>query len=86
VRAVAQTSFEDGVGGLLIDGTLVEAPYVIDAIGVANALASAIRFPLGPLKQLEGDGPRVVEVLELASLDIDAVRRLVQPEFATPDP
>ena len=86
VRVVAQTSFEDGVGGLLIDGTLVEAPYVIDAIGVANALASAIRFPLGPLKQIEGDGARVVEVVELASLDIDAVRRLVQPEFATPDP
>ncbi len=85
VRVVAQTSFEDGVGGLLIDGTLVESPYVIDAIGVSNALASAIRFPLGPLKQIEGDGA-TVEVAELASLDIDAIRRLVQPEFATPDP
>ena len=85
VRVVAQTSFEDGVGGLLIDGTLVESPYVVDAIGVSNALVSAMTFPLGPLKQIEGDGGSV-EVVELASLDIDAVRRLVQPEFATPDP
>jgi uncharacterized protein YlxW (UPF0749 family) len=85
VRAVAQTSFEDGVGGLVIDGTLVESPYVIDVIGVANTLASAMRLPVGPLKQLRDDGA-VVEVTELASLDIDAVRRLVQPEFATPDP
>lgn len=85
VRVVAQTSFEDGVGGLLVDGTLLESPYVVDAIGVSNALASAIRFPLGPLKQLQGDGA-VVEVIELVSLNIDAIRRLVQPEFATPDP
>lgn len=85
VRVVAQTSFEDGVGGLLVDGTLVESPYVLDAIGVPSTLASAIRFPLGPLKQLEADGA-TVDVAELASLDIDAVRRLVQPEFATPDP
>ncbi|CAN5364316.1 DUF881 domain-containing protein [soil metagenome] len=85
VRVVAQTSFEDGVGGLLVDGTLLESPYVIDAIGVSNTLASAIRFPLGPLKQLQGDGA-VVDTVELTSLDIDAIRRLVQPEFATPDP
>lgn len=85
VRVVAQTSFEDGVGGLLVDGTLVEAPYVLDAIGVPSTLASSIRFPLGPLQQLEDDGA-TVEVVELASLDIDAIRRLVQPEFATPDP
>ena len=62
------------------------ARWKISCIGVANALAGAIRFPLGPLKQIEGDGARVVEVVELASLDIAAVRRLVQPEFATPDP
>jgi len=85
VRVVAQTSFEDGVGGLLVDGTLVESPYVVDAIGVASTLAGAIRFPLGPLQVLEDDGARV-EVEELATLDIDAIRRLVQPEFATPDP
>lgn len=86
VRVVAQTSFEDGVGGLLIDGTLVESPFVVDAIGVSNALASAIRFPLGPLKQIQGDGATVQDLVELASLDIDAVRRVAQPEFATPDP
>jgi uncharacterized protein YlxW (UPF0749 family) len=85
IRVVAQTSFEDGVGGLLVDGVLLESPYVVDAIGVSTTLAGAIRFPLGPLKQLQGDGA-VVEVEELASLDIDAIRRLVQPEFATPDP
>jgi uncharacterized protein YlxW (UPF0749 family) len=85
VRVVAQTSFEDGVGGLLVDGVLVESPYVVDAIGVANTLASVFSFPLGPGQRLENDGARV-EIEELSSLDIDTVRRLVQPEFATPDP
>ncbi len=87
VRIVAQSSIDqpaDGVG-LLIDGTVVQSPYVIDAIGLSSTLAGAINFFFGPRASLEEDGA-VVEVVELASLDIEAVRKPVQPQVAQPAP
>ena len=83
VRVVAQTPFEQGEGGLLVDGTLVEPPYVIDVIGVPDTLSAAVEFGLGPRQQLEDDGAEI-EVEELASLDIESVREPVEPEFAQP--
>ncbi len=85
VRLIAQSSFEQGVGGIVIDGTLVEPPYVVDAIGDSSVLAGAIAFALGPRQQIRLDGGDVA-VEELTSIDIDAVRQPVQPEFAQPDP
>ncbi|MDF1602546.1 DUF881 domain-containing protein [Nocardioides sp. YIM 152315] len=84
VRAVAQTSFEDAVGGIEIDGTLVSSPYVIDVIGEPGTLHGAIDFPKGPRDQLEDEGA-TVEVEELASLDITAVVEPRRPEYAEPD-
>lgn len=85
VRVVAQSSFESAEGGLLIDGELVESPYVVDAIGTPSALSGAIDFFLGPRDELERIGASV-EVDELPSLDIDTVREPVEPEFAEPAP
>ena len=85
VRLVAQSSFEPGVGGIVIDGTLVEPPYVIDAIGDANTLAGAMVFALGPARQVRLDGGELTAE-ELASIDIDTTRRRVDPEFSEPDP
>ena len=85
VRVVAQTSFEEGIGGLEIDGELIESPYVVDVIGLSGTLAGAINFPLGPRAELETDGA-TVEVVELASLNIDTVRKPAAPEFAQPAP
>ncbi len=83
VRVVAQTPFEQGDGGLLVDGTLVTAPYVVDVIGVPDTLAGAVEFGLGPRQQLEEDGAEI-EVEKLASLDIESVRELDEPEFSQP--
>ena len=85
VRLVAQSSFEQATGGLLVDGTLVEPPYVVDAIGDANTLAGAMVFSLGPARQVRVDGGEL-SVDELESLDINTTRQPVQPEFAQPDP
>jgi uncharacterized protein YlxW (UPF0749 family) len=84
VRIVAQTSFEDAPGGFLVDGELMSPPYVIDVIGEPNVLEQAIVFTLGPKAQIERDGG-TLEVDALASLDIETVRRPVQPEYAEPD-
>jgi len=84
VRVVAQTSFEQIDTGLLVDGTPVEPPYVVDVIGVSETLAAAVEFPLGPRQQLEDDGAEIT-VEKLASLDIESVRDPEQPDFAQPE-
>jgi uncharacterized protein YlxW (UPF0749 family) len=84
VRIVAQTSFEDVAGGFLIDGELISPPYVIDVIGEPNVLSEAMTFIQGPKAQIEQDGG-TLEVDQQSSLDIEAVRRPVQPEYAEPD-
>ena len=83
VRVVAQTSFDDGVGGIEVDGQLVEPPYVIDVIGEPATLAGGLTFAQGPIDQLEGDGA-TVDVEELQSLDIESVRPATRPQFAAP--
>ncbi len=85
VRIVAETSFEETEGGFLVDGELVEAPYVLDVIGEPSVLAPALEFLLGPKAQLQEDGA-TLEVDELTSIDIEAVHELEDPDFADPDP
>ena len=83
VRIVASTSFEATVGGLVVGGTPLEPPYVIDAIGESAALAGSLVFAQGPIAQLEEDGA-TVDVVELASLDIESVRSPARTEYAEP--
>ncbi|HWM73919.1 MAG TPA: DUF881 domain-containing protein [Nocardioides sp.] len=83
VRVVAQTSFEDAEGGILVDGTLVEPPYVIDAIGEPDALDEALTFGLGPSYQIVEDGGEM-NVDQLRSLDIESVVDPTRADFAEP--
>ena len=84
VRVVAQTAFDDAVGGILVDGQLVSSPYVVDAIGEPSTLSGAIDFPNGPRDQFEDEGA-TVQAEELASLDIESVVAPSKPEYAQPD-
>ncbi|WP_309650439.1 DUF881 domain-containing protein [Nocardioides sp.] len=84
VRIIAQSSFTDDVGGISIDGVALASPYVIDVIGDPAVLEGAMTFALGPKAKLEDDGAEL-EVQQLTSLDIEAVRSPVQPEYAVPD-
>lgn len=84
VRLVAQSSFDDGVGGILINGDLVTAPYVIEAIGDPTSLHGVLTFPTGPIDQLESAGAEV-EVEELTSVDIESTFAYRRPEYAEPD-
>lgn len=72
VRLVAQTSFEQVGGGLVVDGKLLEPPYVLDVIGEPGALEAAVTFVRGPQYELENDGAHV-DVTQLTSLDITTV-------------
>jgi uncharacterized protein YlxW (UPF0749 family) len=73
VRLVAQSSFDSAPGGLVVDGTLLEPPYVVEAIGEPSTLAGAVTFLSGPKDEFEEDGA-TVEVDELKSVEIRAVR------------
>ena len=84
-RLAAQSSFDTVVGGIELDGELLEPPYVIDVIGDPHALSSAMTFGDGPIEQLQRDGASV-QVTELESLDIESVREPVRPVHAEPDP
>jgi uncharacterized protein YlxW (UPF0749 family) len=85
VRIVAQSSFTDAVGGLMVDGTLLTSPYVIDVIGEPRTLQGAMSFVQGPTDQLEADGASV-DVLVPDSVDIESVRPAGRAEYAQPAP
>jgi uncharacterized protein YlxW (UPF0749 family) len=83
VRVVAQTSFEDAVGGIAVDGQVISSPYVVDAIGAPDALEGAVNFPKGPRDQFEDQGA-TVEVDQRARVDITAVVEPRRLEYADP--
>jgi uncharacterized protein YlxW (UPF0749 family) len=82
VRLVAQSAIEPAPGGLTIDGSLVTSPYVLDAIGDPHTLSGALELVDGPIAQFKNDAGATVDLDELDSLDITAVRQPTTPEWA----
>ncbi|WP_310525690.1 DUF881 domain-containing protein [Nocardioides sp.] len=85
-RLAAQSAFDTTIGGIELDGALLEPPYVIDVIGDPHALHSAMTFDSGPIEQLEQFDGASVQVTELDSLDIESVRTAERPVNAEADP
>ena len=81
VRVVAQTSFEDGTGGLLVDGRLLEAPFTVDVIGNPDALVAALRFPDGPQDQFAGRRRRA-DLHRGGSVRVETTRDPAEADFA----
>jgi uncharacterized protein YlxW (UPF0749 family) len=85
VRVVAQTSLQDASGGgVLVDGTLLKPPYVIDAIGDPHTLATALDFTGGFISEVDEVGA-TVDVERLGTVEIASVRRPTAPKYAAPD-
>jgi uncharacterized protein YlxW (UPF0749 family) len=82
VRVVAQTSFEDGTGGLLVDGRLLEAPFSVDVIGPPDALVAALRFPDGPQDQFAEDGGAELTFEERPAVDVETTREPAEADVA----
>ncbi len=78
-RLAAQSSFDTTIGGIELDGSLLEPPYIIDVIGDPHALHSAMTFDSGPIEQLEQFDGASVEVTELDELHVESVRTLERP-------
>ena len=85
VRVVASTSVQDTTdGGVFVDGRRLSPPYVIEAIGDPHDLSVALAFRGGFTSDVERVGG-TVDVTELDRVDISAVRKLKQPEYAVAD-
>jgi uncharacterized protein YlxW (UPF0749 family) len=83
VRVVAQTSLQDTAGGgVLVDGTVLRSPYVIDAIGDPHTLATALDFAGGFVSDVRAVGGRV-HIAQSDSVEVTAVRQLRAPTYAT---
>lgn len=83
VRVVAQTSFADGEGGILVDGQLLSAPYTIDVIGDPDTLSRALDFPGGFKDDVTLDQGET-RVTKVEAVHIDATRSVTTPEYAQP--
>jgi len=84
VRLVVSSAFEATDEGLVVDGVLLETPYVIDVIGEPSALRGALGFPGGPEDSVEDDGASIVveqpETVEVQQVVEDAAPDLAEPE------
>jgi uncharacterized protein YlxW (UPF0749 family) len=82
VRVVAQTYLRDvSGGGVVVDGKRIRPPYVIDAIGDAQTLATALDFP-GGFSATVRDIGGTVNVQQLRTVRIATVRTAKAPTYA----
>lgn len=83
VRIVAQTSFEDATGGILVDGKPITAPYTIIAIGDPATLAKAVNFPGGFTDEVKID-QATLTVQRLRVAHVEATVAPAAPTYAKP--
>lgn len=83
VRVVAETGIQDAEQGLLVGGEPVRPPYVVEAIGDPETLATAVGFSGGFQDNVEAAGGRLV-VQRLDRVEVATTRALSEPRFAEP--
>ena len=85
VRVVAQSSLKDVDGGVLVDGKVLRAPYVIEAIGSPHDLATALDFKGGFIDEVQRpDVDGKVETQETDKVEISTVVEPAAPQYAKP--
>ncbi len=82
VRVVASTSITTAPGGgLLVDGTPVQSPYTLRAIGDPAVMEPALRIPGGAADSVSGDGGTLAATAE-EEVRIEATVELSAPEHS----
>lgn len=83
VRVVAQTSFEDADTGIRVDGRQLSAPYVIQAIGDPDTMATALEITGGFVENIElAEGK--AKVTKEKNLKLTVTRKPSAPKYAQP--
>ncbi len=85
VRVVASTWVEARRDTLTVDGTTVEEPYRVLAIGDSHTLAGALAIPGGFTDNVRRNGG-TVDVQESPDITVDALHTPTSPTYAQPVP
>jgi len=85
VRWVARSYVVDTDKGIAVDGTRIDPPYEILAIGPAATLSSSLAIPGGVVESIRERGANTV-VEQREQLLITALNRPVDPQYAQPAP
>lgn len=85
VRVVASTYFVDRRGHVVVDGTPLDPPYRVLAVGDPRTMATALDIPGGVLESLTELGA-VGTVTRREQVAVSALRRPSTPEYARPAP
>lgn len=85
VRVVAQTAFEDGEEGVVVDDTELAPPYTIEVIGDPHTLQRALNIYGGFVQDIEGPtiGGRVT-ITQSDNVEVASLAEPLQPEYAEP--
>ncbi len=70
IRLIASSAFTTRNGKVVLDGTPLEAPLTIDAIGPSDTIAKALAIPGGALDSLQSRPQVVATVEQLEELTI----------------
>jgi uncharacterized protein YlxW (UPF0749 family) len=82
IRLGADSSFEDAIGGIELDGQLLEPPYVLEVIGDTANLRTALTFSSGPVETLQTLDGATVRIEDLEQVEITSVREPGRPDYA----
>ena len=83
VRVGASSAFTDSGAGVLLDRTLLQAPYDVLAIGDPKTLNTALNIQGGVVNTVHAAGGEV-HIAEQSSIGITATRTIPTPKYATP--
>jgi len=83
VRVGTDTAFTDANGSVAVDGTVLQPPYVVTAIGDSKTLDTALNIPGGVAATIRADGGDL-GVTEQSAVTITVTRALPTPKYATP--
>jgi uncharacterized protein YlxW (UPF0749 family) len=83
VRIGTSSSFTDSASGVLLDRTLLQAPYDVLAIGDPKTLDTALNIQGGVVNTVHAAGGEVT-IAEQPAISITATRTIPTPKYATP--
>jgi uncharacterized protein YlxW (UPF0749 family) len=84
VRVGVSTAVTGAPGQLRVDGTEVESPYEVRAIGSPQDLETAMNIPGGVVDRV-GQRGGSVDIEQSETVVVDALRQLDRPQYAQPD-
>jgi uncharacterized protein YlxW (UPF0749 family) len=85
VRIVASSHFDPGASGIDIDGTGINQPYTIAAIGDPATMSSAMEIPGGLSENVRQLGATIT-IAQQKELTVGALHPLSEPRYARPVP